>query len=244
MKTEQIKDFYTDDSSVYDDRWVKKGGRYTNESQIEIVRSLTSGWENRNLLEIGCGSGRFSVILAKANPDMVFMDLSDAMLEVTLQKVGHSFKGVNASVYQIPLPSKSIDGLVSINVFNHIEDLEKAFSEINRVLVEDGELVINFANLYSYFFLAGTLVNFRQESIGRQVFSRWANPKIFLSLLENHGFEIVEQVGNVFVPIYLDIPVIREILIVLDKVTTRSFFRSIAPAMFVKCKKVRNVAEA
>lgn len=243
MKIEQIKEFYTDDSKIYDDRWVKKGGKYTNESQIDIVRSLTSGWEDRNLLEIGCGSGRFSVILAETNPEMVFMDLSDAMLEVTLQKVGHSFKGLNASVYKIPLPSKSIDGVFSINVFNHIEDLEKAFSEINRVLVDGGELVINFANLFSYFFLAGLLVNSRQESIGRQVYSRWEKPNTFMNLLESHGFEIVEQVGNVFVPIYLDIPVVREMLIVLDKITTRSFLRGIAPAIFVKCKKVRDVSK-
>ena len=242
MKTDQIEEFYTNDSKEYDDRWVKKGGEYTNKSQIEIVKELTSTWKNQNLLEIGCGSGRFSVILAKSNPNMIFMDLSEAMLEITLQKAGHNHKGLNASVYKIPLPSNSIDAVLSINVLNHIEDLEKALSEINRVLMDEGELVINFANLFSYYFLAGLLVNLQQKSLGRQVYSRWVKPSVFFNLMKNSGFEIVEQVGNVFVPIYLDFPVIRELPIFLDKVSARSFLRFFSPAIFIKCKKVGNVA--
>ena len=169
------------------------------------------------------------------------MDLSDAMLQVTLQKVGHTHKGLNASVYKIPLPSNSIDGAISINVFNHIEDLEKAIMEINRVIVMGGELVINFTNLFSYYFLAGFLVNRKKESIGRQVYSRWLMPKEFFILLTDNGFEITEYVGNVFVPLYLDVPVIRELLMFADKISTRSILRIFAPAIFVKCKKTRTV---
>ena len=237
MKIDQIREFYTSDSQIYDDRWIKKGGDYTNKSQIEIVKNFTSNWINKELLEIGCGSGRFSVLLAKTNPKMAFIDLSDAMLEVTLQKVGHTHTGLNASVYDIPLPSNSIDAVLSINVFNHIEDLEKALCEINRVLVDEGELVINFVNLFSYYFLAGLYVNHRRESIGRKVYSRWIKLKDIEKLLKDTGFEILEQVGNVFVPIHLDIPVIREIMIFLNKISSRSILRFIAPAIFLKCKK-------
>lgn len=240
MKIDQIEKFYSDDSKIYDDRWVKEGGNYTNRTQIEIVKRLTSTWKNQNLLEVGCGSSRFSVILAKNNPNMIFLDISDAMLEMTLQRVGNSHKGLNASVYKIPLPSKSIDAVLSINVFNHIEDINKAFSEINRVLVDGGELVINFTNIFSYYLLAGLIVNLKQESLGRKVYSHWLKPGTVSDSLEINGFEIIEQVGNVFVPKYLDAPIIREIIIFLDKVTTRSFLHIFSPAIFMKCKKVRD----
>lgn len=241
MKIEQVKNFYTVDSEIYDDRWLKKGGKYTNKTQIEIVKTLTATWENKNVLEIGCGSGRFSELLAKSNPNMIFMDLSDAMLEMTLKRVGNSHKGINASVYKIPLPSNSIDGILSINVFNHIENLNRAFGEINRVLLRNGELVINFTNIFSYYFLAGLFVNLRQESIGRQVYSFWLKPRKIYHLLEKNGFEIIDKVGNVFIPLYLDFPILREIFIFLNKVTTGSFLQVIAPAIFIKCKKVKNV---
>jgi ubiquinone/menaquinone biosynthesis C-methylase UbiE len=237
MQGDPIQKFYTDDSGSYNDRWQKKGGEYTNLSQINIVKDLTIEWKNRKVLEVGCGSGRFSVLLAKTNPEMILLDLSDAMLQTTLEKVGRSHRGLNASVYEIPLPSHSVEAVLSINVFNHIEDLPKALGEVNRVLTHNGEFVVNFTNLSSYFFAAGLLVNRKQKSIGRQVYSKWLKPRDFMRLLESSGFEIQEIVGNVFVPIYLDVPIIRDILMGLDKISTHSFLRFMAPAIFVKCKK-------
>lgn len=237
MQNDQTQKFYTEDSSSYDERWVKKGGRVTNQAQLKLVGELTADWKNRKVLEIGCGSGRFSVPLAKANPAMILLDLSDAMLQSTLDKVGRSHKGLNASVYQIPLPDCSVEKVISVNVFNHVEDLPRALSEVNRVLVDGGEFVVNITNLYSYFWLAGMLVNRKQKSIGREVYSKWLEPGEFLRLLDNCHFIVQETVGNVFVPIYLDLPIIREVLFLLDRISRKGPLRWLAPVIFVKCKK-------
>ncbi len=242
MKIDSIKNFYGDDSNLYDDRWRKKGGEYTNNTQLEIVKGLTAEWRNKKVLEIGCGTGRFSVGLAKSNPELMLMDLTNEMLEITLQKVGRTHEGINASVYEIPLPSNSVEAILSINVFNHIENIESALREVNRILKDGGELVINFTNIASYFFIAALLVNFRKESIGRRVYSRWISRNKFIRMLKNNGFEITGQVGNVFVPIYLDKPLIRDVLIFLDKISARSIFRDLSPSIFLKCKKVKNTS--
>ena len=237
MQNDQTHKFYTEDSSSYDERWVKKGGRVTNQAQLKIVGELTADWKNRKVLEIGCGSGRFSVPLAKANPAMILLDLSDAMLQSTLNKVGRNHKGLNASVYQIPLPDCSVEKVISVNVFNHVEDLPRALEEVNRVLVDSGEFVVNITNLCSYFWFAGIMVNRKQKSIGREVYSKWLRPKDFLKLLASCQFEVLETAGNVFVPIYLDLPVIREVLFLLDKISRRRLLRWLAPTIFIKCKK-------
>lgn len=237
MQGDQVQKFYTEDSQSYDERWLKKGGGYSNRSQIKIVTELTRDWKNRKVLEVGCGSGRFSVLLAGANPEMTFLDLSDAMLQMTLARVGGNHKGLNASVYDIPLLPRSMEAALSINVFNHVDDLAKALSEVNRVLVNGGEFIVNFNNLRSYFFFAGLMVNRKGKSIGRDVYSHWDKPRDFFALLEKHNFRVQEVAGNVFVPLSLDLPVIREFLIFLDKISRHSFLRLLSPSVFVKCVK-------
>jgi ubiquinone/menaquinone biosynthesis C-methylase UbiE len=241
MQNNQTEKFYTDDSVSYDERWVKKGGGVTNESQLRIVDMLTADWRDCKVLEVGCGSGRFSVPLAKVNPEMILLDLSDAMLQSTLNKVGRSHKGLNASVYQIPLPDSMVEKVISVNVFNHVEDLPKALAEVNRVLVDGGEFIVNITNLCSYFWLAGVLVNRKQKSIGRDVYSKWFAPKAFQKMLMGCHFEVLETVGNVFVPIYLDLPVIREMLFLLDRISRKGVLRWLAPTIFFKCRKAGNL---
>jgi ubiquinone/menaquinone biosynthesis C-methylase UbiE len=242
MQTDQVRRFYTDDSAAYDERCQKKGGKSTDLSQKRIVTSLTRDWVDHKVLEVGCGSGRFSVLLAKENPQMVLLDLSDAMLQSTLDKIGRTHKGLNASIYQIPLPSCSVEDVLSINVFNHIEDLPAALHEVNRVLAIGGEFVVNITNLYSWFLPAGLIVNQKKKSIGRDVFSKWLKPRKFVQLLEKQGFRVEESCGNVFVPISLDRPVLREALIFMDKLSTYSFLKYLAPAIFYKCRKTRDLA--
>ena len=59
---DNVKDFYEEDSPQYDTRWKSQGGAETTKRQIKIVEELTHNWNNKKIVEIGCGSGNSHLI--------------------------------------------------------------------------------------------------------------------------------------------------------------------------------------
>jgi len=235
-----IKNFYESDSVAYDLRWEKKGGQKTSEAQKQIVNYFIKSWKGYNILEIGCGSGRFSSLLASSSRNVTYMDLTKGMLDVTKNKLKqeeHSFVGVNGSVINIPFANETKDAIISINVMNHIEDFKNSLVEFKRVLKPNGKLLINVTNLYSIYFPFALFVNLRKSSIGRKVYSVWSKPNQVQKELFDIGFDIREVVGHVFVPLFLDKAIIRNIPIFFDKFSNKKFFRKISPVLFYYCEK-------
>ncbi len=240
MATNQVSEFYETDSEIYDQRWEKAGGEATSKAQQAVVSSFIKDWTGKDVLEVGCGSGRFSVLIAQKTSAAFFLDLTTGMLKVTRKKFASTskeFRGINASVYNIPLPANSRDAVISINVFNHIDRPQDALREIHRVLKPGGKLLVNFTNLYSYYLPMAVLINNSHKSIGRDVYSVWSKPGEVKQILNGLGFTITETAGNVFVPLNLDKPVIRNIPLALDKVSRNSLLKWLAPNLFFYCEK-------
>lgn len=242
MDKAQISNFYETDSIKYDARWRKRGGRQTDEAQKNIVCEFTRDWHDKSILEIGCGTGRFSVHIAPKGAPTVLLDLTTGMLKVSRDKLSQlaiPFVGTSGSVYQLPFASETFDAAYSINVFNHLEQQIDALQEINRVLKPGGRFIVNFANLYSYFFPVALYINNRHKSVGRNVYSTWITANTMQTMLFKAGFTIVRMVGNVYVPRYLDSPIIREIPLLLDKISRKSPLKKFSPSLFFLCEKMQ-----
>lgn len=240
MKEKNVSVFYEKDSKQYDARWNKRGGLKTTIIQKNIVSSFIEQWSDKRIIELGCGTGRFSVeLVAKGQPTILF-DLTQGMLEQSRSKVINAslpFIGTRGSIYSLPFGNGTFDAALSINVFNHLSDPRNSLLETSRVLKTDGWLLINFANLNSYFWPVAYFINHNHKSVGRDVYSTWLTVREMSKLLEETGFNTVEVVGNVYVPLYLDYPIIREIPILLDRLSRKSTLKWIAPSIFFLCKK-------
>lgn len=93
--------------------------------------------EGRLGLEVGCGSGLDTGILARQNPsvEMVSLDISDGVYKAA-QLTG-SLKNVHvikASALSLPLQSGLFDFCYSFGVIHHTPDPEKCLTEMHRVL--------------------------------------------------------------------------------------------------------------
>jgi ubiquinone/menaquinone biosynthesis C-methylase UbiE len=238
MKLDKTQEFYSEDSISYDQRWHKKGGRYTYETQLDIFKKLLGNAQGKKILEIGCGTGRFSALLASSGNDVTLLDLSYFMLLEAQKKIAVPWRGVNSSIYHLPFSLSSFDVIVSINVLNHLEDLETAIQEISRLLKPGGKLIINFSNLFSYYIIPGLLVNLSKKSIGREVYSRWITYRKISDILEKSDLKIVQHIGNVHIPKHMDFPIVRDLLMFLDKISRQSSLWKFAPTIFLKCQKV------
>lgn len=91
------------------------------------------------VLDVGSGPGRDALILKRAGLEVVCLDASEAMIEMTKQK---GLDSVLADFAAIPFPNESFDGVWAYTSLLHVPKIEigKSLQEIGRVLKKDGIL--------------------------------------------------------------------------------------------------------
>lgn len=105
--------------------------------------------KDKKVLDAACGSGYGSALLSKTAEQVVGIDISDeaiAYAKDNYLKENISFQV--ASVDSLPFDNHSFEAVVSFETLEHIgEKMQKEFlNEINRVLTEDGILIISTPN--------------------------------------------------------------------------------------------------
>lgn len=237
-------DFYDADSSSYDEqRWESKGGRYTNRTQQRIVGKLTADWKGMRVLEIGPGTGRFSVPLARRGNFLTLMDISQEMLRKARQNIEQAGLGaaaedyVHGSIYELPFSPSSFDCAVSLNVFNHLERPGEALAQLSRVLKPGGWLLFNYANRSSFYAPGAWRVNRRNRAIGQEVYSRWVHPREMRRLMDEAGLEILYRLGHAHVPRAIRWTVLQLPLILLDKLSRHGPLNRFAPVHYCLARR-------
>jgi len=112
------------------------------------------GWLERMespMLDVGCGSGRYSLKLADRGVEVISIDLSLRMLKVLLRKLKSSRLGENVHVVladgeNLPFRDGSFRGLLCTLTFDHFQEPKKAILEFSRVLRVGGLCAISTLN--------------------------------------------------------------------------------------------------
>jgi predicted TPR repeat methyltransferase len=92
-----------------------------------------------SLLDIGIGTGLSAVLFSMAGLRVYGMDLSSEMLAVCARKeFAEDLKVHDLRVTPYPFGATSMDHAVCVGVLNHFEDLKPVFSEVSRILKDDG----------------------------------------------------------------------------------------------------------
>lgn len=132
---------------VVDAVWYDSG--YYHRQELEVVtRCFKASAAPLELLDAGCGPGRHARALADLGHAVAAVDVSTEMLHragAMTHRAG-DIAFVAADVRQLPFSSDSFDGVVCIEVLehlpNHLEDADLALAEFARVLRGDGLLVV------------------------------------------------------------------------------------------------------
>ncbi len=99
--------------------------------------------DNKNILDIGCGTGRHWERLLSCNPSMLLgVDTSTEMLEKLKEKfpLAEVFVPENYSLKN--LEDGSFDLIISTLTIGHIKEIGKYFEEWDRVLKSNCEIII------------------------------------------------------------------------------------------------------
>jgi 2-polyprenyl-6-hydroxyphenyl methylase/3-demethylubiquinone-9 3-methyltransferase len=152
---------------------------------VGVIKSLGALAGSR-VLDLGCGKGRFARALCGRGAHVVGLDRSRAMLDHAL---GASLDRVRGSARRLPFGPATFDGVVAIEVFEHLARamIDQVCSEVRRVLRPSGRFVVVDKNVYSLSarrpWLPSVVVKRIDERRGRWMYShrdpvreRWFRP--------------------------------------------------------------------
>ena len=107
---------------------------------MNVVSSHVKDPDIKTILDLGCGTGRFTEALAvQFDVDVIGIDPSSKMLAQARSKPSRTrVRYEPGRGESIPLPDNSVDLIFMSMIFHHFEDPKLAASECRRVLREGG----------------------------------------------------------------------------------------------------------
>lgn len=137
------------EAKIYDEWYKSKLGNFVDEVETRCVFDLFKAKKSMKVLDVGCGTGNFSIKLAKMGCEVVGIDVSEEMLKVAEAKVreeGLNIKFYKMDAHQMEFEDNTFDGVLSVTAFEFLKEPEKAIEEIFRVLKPNGQLLIGTIN--------------------------------------------------------------------------------------------------
>lgn len=196
-----IKDFYEEDAEKYDEkRFNSVETGFEDQAHQRMLQDFLEGVPNGGrILEIGCGTGRFTETITEHGYDVVATDFSLQMLKESRWRAENG-SYVSGDAAHLPYVEDSFDACVIINVVCHLPDPAVVLNEINRVVRSNGRLFCNFTNLCGVYFPVGMFVNMTDTSVQEDVYSHWFSWFEIHRLLRNSGFEVDKVRGHMIAP--------------------------------------------
>ena len=122
------------------------------------------GIEEGIILELGCGTGTFTTLLAEAGYEMIGVDLSEEMLGMAMDKQverGTDILYLHQDMRELDLYG-TVRAVVSVcDTMNYLlekEDLKKVFSLVNNYLDPGGLFIFDLNTIYKYEKILGNCV--------------------------------------------------------------------------------------
>lgn len=162
-------EMYEDFALVYD-RFMDETP-YEEWCQFVVGRLKQDQITDGILLDLGCGTGSMTELLAKQGYDMIGVDLSDSMLDIAMEKRAQS--GHNILYLQQDMREFELYGTVaavvcvcdSLNYLLEEEDLAEVFSLVHNYLDQNGVFIFDMNTIHKYRDLIGdaTICENREE---------------------------------------------------------------------------------
>ena len=131
------------------DLWAKEYDNQDGNLMLALDETVFSGLldeidiKDKCVLDIGCGTGRhWGKILDKRPRLLAGYDVSEKMLEMLRQKFPDAVTNILHQNKVSETANNTIDTIISTLTIAHIEKIDEAFAEWNRVLKPGGHIII------------------------------------------------------------------------------------------------------
>lgn len=105
----------------------------------------------RRVLDVGCGTGYGSAMIASRVHEVIGIDVSEeAIARAKAQHQLDNLEFIAMPATELDFPDGSFDTAYSIQVIEHVEEVELHLSEVVRVLRPGGRFIVATPNRFTY----------------------------------------------------------------------------------------------
>jgi len=179
-------------------------GQFLLECQEQILTDALSPLAGRRVLDVGTGTGRAAIGLARAGAAVVGVDASAEMLQVAAKRAGAAGVRIQferGDAHALPFGDRTFDAAVSLRVLMHAMDWKACLTELCRVA--RWRVIVDFPALASF---AAVESGVRRvgRSLGRNVEAyRVLAERDVAGTLASCGFRVVSVSRQFVLPIAL-----------------------------------------
>ncbi len=141
------------------------------------------------VLDIGCGTGRVTGLLAQRSQQIWGMDIAHGMVNFARHAISEPVNWITADAEQLPFQNASFDSVYSSMALQWCDNLELVFGEIYRILVPGKNAVLAIMSDDSFHQLNSSwqLVDQRPHV------NRFPSATMLSQLAKKQGFEVKQQ---------------------------------------------------
>jgi ubiquinone/menaquinone biosynthesis C-methylase UbiE len=197
------------DTYDYPSYW--EGRDYEHGSEVIAIKGFLEKIPKiSKILEVGSGYGRLAPSYLFRAKRTILTDPSSVLLRLARENLqDEDIKFIHTGIENLPnkLRGKSVDVAILVRVLHHLDDTDKAFAIINKVLKDKGYFILEFANkchfkaqvlevlqgnfTFSLEIFPKDLRTKRSKKKGTIPFLNF-HPDIIKRKLEDAGFNIIE----------------------------------------------------
>ncbi len=217
--------------------WSGEAGRLRSERRAGMYREAGGLGPGKKALEIGCGTGIFTAIIARSGADITAVDLSPDL--TARAKAGNPAPNVRflvMNVEKLEFPDDHFDCVYGSSVLHHL-DLAKALPEMRRVLKPGGAFVFTEPNMLNPQIMLQKnippLKRLMGDSPDETAFFRWG----IMRELRRAGFAVAEAVPFDFLHPWVPralVPAVDRLGLLLEKLP---LVREIAGSLLIRAYK-------
>lgn len=187
---EKVRNFYNELASNYDLEQEEFGFIRLPEREIAFKAIENVVDKKHKVLELGAGTGRFTLELASLAKEVTAIDVSPNMLDLLNKKAKTrgitNIRTICSDIMETTV-DETFDVIVSFSAIEYILDKNALFAKISKCLAPGGHLIITTAH-NTFFRWWGRMGNYLRQGILMNAYSK----KQMNWLLESNGLEALE----------------------------------------------------
>lgn len=177
-------------------------GRMLADTQEQVIASFLAPLEGRTVLDVGTGTGRAAIALARRGAVVTGLDASKEMLAVAerrAQDAGVAVTFVRGDAHALAFPAGHFDGVICLRVLMHTPDWRRSLGELCRVARH--RVVFDYPALSSAAAVQAVTRHVAHRFGARVEAYRVFSDRALRAVLAANGFRIVDTHRQFVLPI-------------------------------------------